>query len=151
MSERKSKRSMGLDIGDARIGVALSDPLGMFAQPFQSVTRLPAGRRSDQRAADEIAQLIQTNLVETLVVGLPIELSGVCGTQASKVKKFQAVLNDSITAAGLSIRVEFVDERYSTREAEFITQGSKLKNKDRREAHDRVAAAVILQRFLERI
>lgn len=136
---------MALDVGDARIGVAISDPLGLTAQPFCSIER--KGKKQELHA---LLQLINEQQIGTVVVGLPLELSGAVGEQAKKVESFVERFKQALTSNhDLSqVRVEFWDERLTTVEAERIIAGRNLKNKERRRALDRTAAALILQSYL---
>lgn len=134
---------MALDVGDARIGVAVSDPLRMFAQPLTTITR-----KKDQNTAAEIAALMVEQKVSVLVVGLPSELSGSRGEQAAKVEAFIEKLRRAIGKTALNARIEFWDERLTTVQAQRVIAGSKLKNRERDAALDRVSAAIILEGYL---
>ena len=139
-----SGRVMGLDVGDVRIGVALSDPLGLTAQPHTSIDS------EDGRSILAVIRIILEREVGKIVVGLPIELSGELGPQAQKVKLFSEQLQAALfrRAELKHIRVELWDERLTTAQAKRILEGSALKNKDRSSALDRVSAAIILQSYL---
>ncbi len=101
-------RIMGLDVGDKRIGVALSDPLGWTAQPHSVLLR------NDQaRDFAHLARLCAENQIEKIVVGLPLNMNGTIGPRAELVQGFAAQLS-SFTG----IEVEFWDERLSTKSAE---------------------------------
>lgn len=136
---------MGLDVGDARIGVALSDPLGMFAQPAASVLR------KSHEEYRQIADLAVREGVVRVIVGLPYELDGAVGPQAQKVLKFQKKLAQEFSREESLRAVEFVlwDERLTSRQAERIIQDRKLRNAERRAAVDRVSAAIILESYLQ--
>ena len=137
-------RIIGLDVGDARIGVAISDPLGMFAQPFDTFER-------DKQIFGNISQLVESQQVELIVVGLPYELDGSIGPQAEKVKKFAAQLQNSLNRqiSEKSIEVIFWDERLTSVQAESSVIGSKLKNEQRSAMVDKVAASIILQSYMD--
>ena len=134
----RRKRAMALDVGDARIGLALSDPLGLSAQPLSTLERSGS-------SAEEIAELAKQNDVSTLVVGLPKTLDGEIGEQAQKVLKFKEELQNCVDE---DVQIVEWDERLTTVEASRIIQGSKLKNKKRRQALDRISAAIILESYL---
>lgn len=130
-------RLLGLDIGEKRIGVALSDELGMIASPL--ITINAAGD-----VVRELRDLIEKYSVRALIVGLPIGLSGREGPQAKRVRTVADAL-----AAELDIAVVYSDERLSSSVAEsaLIRQGTR---RDKRKQHiDAMAAAVILQGFLD--
>ena len=135
---------MALDVGDRRIGVALSDPTGLLATPLTAVDRLDA-RPSE---FDEIISLAQENDVEAIIVGMPVTLAGRLGHQARQVRDFISELSDR---TGLPI--ETVDERYSTVQAQRMLNESKRRpSKDRNQDRghlDASAAAVFLQSYLD--
>ena len=134
----KLERVLGLDPGERRIGVALSDPLGIIAQPHIVL---------DQRKTDAVAAIrdICTEYeVKTVVVGLPVSLSGVEGTAAEKAR----VLGERVAAA-TGCEIVFFDERFTTVQAEAaLIEGGVRRNK-RRATIDKVAAAVMLQGYLD--
>jgi len=131
-------RIMGLDYGTRRIGVAMSDALHLIAQPH---TVLDA--ESDQLAA-EFRRLVDDNEVELIVVGLPVNLAGEETASAEGARRLAARVNE-ITGC----RVEMADERYTTKTAEQTLIGAKVRRRRRKEVVDKVAAAVMLQTFLD--
>lgn len=137
-------RTLALDVGDARIGVAMSDPLGNFAQPWASVDNSP------KAAFKEIIAIVRENNVFTVVCGLPIELDGGEGPQAEKVRKFGTKL-ENIFRSNKDLhhcKLVYWDERFTSTAADRVLIGSKLKDSDRRAARDRVSAALILESYL---
>jgi len=128
---------LGVDVGDARIGVARSDPSGVVATPVETV---PAGEAATERI---LAIAAEESAVE-LVVGLPRSLSGGEGPAAGKARGFAATL-----AAATSLPVRLVDERLSTVSAESVLREQGRKGRKRRQVVDQVAAVVILQNALE--
>ena len=131
---------MGMDIGDRWIGVALSDPSGRLASPFTIL------RRSDDTAdLEAINGIIAENRVGMVIAGLPRMLDGSIGRQAEKVNTFIDKLRD-----GLTVEVLVRDEWLTTVSARRIMQetGGK-KAKQRRD--DAIAAAVLLQAFLDEL
>jgi putative holliday junction resolvase len=133
-------RSLGLDLGDKRIGAALSDPLGMLASPL-----LVFEHQSDDADIAYISQLVKQYRVEHIIVGLPQSMDGTIGPQAEKVKKFMEKLVQQS-----AVPVEFRDERLTTVTAKRMLQeaGTKKANKNKRIEYDAAAAAVILQSYL---
>lgn len=129
---------LGLDVGDTRIGVALSDALGIAAHPLCTLTR--KNRRVDLIA---ISDLVSIHKVECIVIGLPISLDGSIGTQAEKVQKFAERLKHVI-----DIPIEFQDERFTTAEAEEILRELNKDTKTQKELIDEVAAVIILKDYL---
>ena len=129
---------LGLDVGDTRIGVALSDALGIAAHPLCTLTR--KNRKVDLIA---ISDLVSIHKVECIVIGLPISLDGSIGTQAEKVQKFAERLKHVI-----DIPIEFQDERFTTAEAEEILRELNKDTKAQKELIDEVAAVIILRDYL---
>jgi len=133
-------RSLGLDIGDKRIGVALSDALGILASPL-----LIFEHTSDQADITAILDLVKKHSVECIIVGIPRSLNGTLGRQAEKVSAFTEIL------IGKSpVPVQFRDERLTTVTAKDLHEESSGKKSTRTKKieYDAMAAAVILQSFL---
>jgi putative Holliday junction resolvase len=131
-------RILCLDVGDKRIGIALSDPLGFTAQPQGYYTRVGYG--PDVR---HIAGLVERHGVGLVLCGLPRNMDGSAGGQAEKVKAFAAQLEQ----AGLA--VAFWDERLSSVSAERVLIQGGVRRADRRGKTDSLAAAIILQAYLD--
>jgi putative holliday junction resolvase len=130
---------MGLDIGDSRIGIALSDPLGIIATPLTIINR------ADERAAiNKIVDIIQDKKVVTIIAGLPLNMDGSRGNQAKKTASFVAELS-----CYTDIPVEYRDERLSTVSARELIKG--IRKTTRKTRYDAAAAALILQSYLDEI
>lgn len=129
---------LGLDVGDIRIGVALSDELGVGAHPLCTLTR--KNRKVDLIA---ISDLVSIHKVERVIIGLPISLDGSIGPQAEKVQKFAKRLGSVI-----DIPIEFQDERFTTAEAEDILRELNKDIEEQKELIDEVAAVIILTDYL---
>jgi putative Holliday junction resolvase len=132
-------RILGLDIGDRRVGVAVSDPEEVIASPLTVITR-----DSDSGTIDAIVRLVGQYDVKRIVVGLPYSLDGSLGIQASKVKDFVDELSQS-TSAGIELR----DERLSTMAVERLLRGAGNKKAREKSRLDAAAAAYILQGYLD--
>ncbi len=132
-------RCLALDVGDKRIGVAISDVKGWLARPLEVIPRRP-GPASFLR----IAQIVAENDIELIVVGLPLLPDGSEGKQVLSTRAYVAGL-----AAYVNVPIVFWDERGSTRQADqFLLEGGS-KRRRRRAVSDMVAAAVILQEYLD--
>ena len=132
-------RVLGLDVGDKRIGVALSDETRLIASPYcviQSVGWGPDSRK--------IADIMRETGAELIVSGLPYNMDGSLGFQAKKVQDFLKVVE------GLGFRVEWIDERLTTVSAQNALIEGGMRREDRRNHVDKVAAAVILQTWLDK-
>ncbi len=131
-------RVLALDVGDARIGVAVSDPSRTIAQPLDVYRRVGYGPDSAY-----FARLADERQATQLVLGLPLNMDGSEGFQAQKVRAF----GDVLTRAGLP--VTYQDERMTTQSAERVLLEGDMRRADRRQTVDKIAAAVILQQWLE--
>lgn len=115
----------------------MSDPAGITAQPLETVPR-------DDRTTDRIAELAREAGAERLVVGLPLRMDGTEGKQVELVRDFAESL-----AARLEVPLEYVDERLTTREAEAVLVQGGVKRGRKKEASDRLAAALILRTYMD--
>ncbi len=133
-------RALGIDLGSKRIGVATSDRSGTIATPLTTVLR------SGERAADhrKIAEIVHEEEAECIVVGLPLTLSGDHGTAASA-----AVTEADQLASVVGVPVYLHDERFTTKTAHDVLMANKMKAQARRRVVDKVAAAVMLQSWLD--
>jgi len=132
-----SKRVLALDVGDVRIGVAVSDESRIIAQPLEVYRRV--GYTPDCRYVKELCQRYDTDLV---LLGLPLNMDGSRGPQAQKAMAFGQVLAD----AGLT--VFYQDERMTTVTAERVLIGGNVRREDRKNYVDKLAAAVILEQWI---
>lgn len=136
------KRIIGVDYGTRRIGIAISDPLGITARGLESIPN----RDGDNSAAlARLIELVKEYEVETLVFGLPKRSDGKPSESEAKTRAFAELL-----AANCSCQIHFLDERFTTRIAHQILNASSIKGARRkREVVDQVAAEVILKDYLE--
>lgn len=132
-------RVLGIDFGEQRIGLALSDAEGRWALPYATIER-----QTDRRAAYRIADLARREGVELLVLGEPLGLDGRAGDAASRVRRFGERLT---RATGLPIR--WVDEALTTVEATERLRAAGLDHRKDRERRDAVAAQILLQEALD--
>ncbi|MCS7260163.1 MAG: Holliday junction resolvase RuvX [Anaerolineae bacterium] len=127
---------IALDVGERRIGVAVSDPSGTLATPHGIIER-----RSRSQDFATIAELVRRLGAQRVIVGLPISLDGTIGPQARRVMRYAQAL-----ARALSVPIEMVDERYSTALAQALLSEAGRRT---RAQLDAAAAAVILQEYLD--
>ncbi len=139
-------RFLGLDVGERRIGVAISDPNGQVAVPLRTLQVT-----TQEAAVEEISKLAAAEAVEGVVVGLPLRLDGGVGAQAESVQAFVRLL-----VPALSVPVTLWDERLSTVQAEqLLRRETRARPGGRRapgknaEEKDALAAAIILQGYLD--
>ena len=139
-------RIMALDIGDKTVGVAVSDALLISANGITTIERV--GARKDTTKVLELADEYE---VTTIVAGLPLMLSGEDSPQTQKVRDFVELLKNKIRSTGRKIKVEFQDERFTTKIAENVLIEADMSRKKRKEIIDRQAAVVILQSYLDKL
>ena len=130
-------RVIALDVGDVRIGVAVSDPTGTIAQPLEVYKRVGFG--PDSRYVLGLCERFETQQV---LLGLPLNMDGSLGPQAQKAQAFGNVLAEK------GLIVFYQDERMTTVTAEQVLIGGNVRREDRRLYVDKLAAAVILEQWL---
>ena len=133
------RRILGLDVGERRIGVALSDPLGLTAGPLTVLKR-----RTLEADLEELQRLVIRHDVGTIIVGLPLTMRGERGPQAQRVTAFGETVSKR-----LNVPVTFIDERLTTVQGERALLEMDTSRRRRKQVIDQVAAQLILQQFLE--
>jgi len=140
---RDMDKILGLDYGDSRTGVAISDALGWTAQPLDTIDM----KIGAQKVKTQICELISTHKIKTVVVGFPLNMNGSVGPRAEKTAEFILSLEVETKGAG----VEFVkwDERLTTVIANRTMHELGIKTKNKRGLVDKIAAVQILQSYLD--
>ena len=133
-----NKRIVALDVGDRRIGIAVSDALGITAQPIETYTRVGYG--PDVRRILEICSQYET---DQILCGLPRNMDGTQGFQVEKVRQFAEKLEEQ------GLVVSYYDERMTTMLAESALLEANMRRDDRKKKVDMVAAVMILQSYLD--
>ena len=133
-------RIMGLDVGDKTIGVALSDPLFVTAQPFETIRRTKA--KAD---IDRIEKIVKEKDINQIVVGLPKNMNNTMGPQSMKVISFVDLLKKRF-----EIEILYEDERLTTVQSEGVLIDMNVRRENRKKQIDNIAASFILQSFLDR-
>ena len=132
-------RVLGIDYGDSRIGLAMSDPLKIIASPFKTIRN-----EGNEKCLQVFQSLIKEKDVEAIVVGLPIGLKGQETVQTKKVRKFANLLY------ALKLPIHLEDERLSSVSAEKSMIQQNIKTGHNKGLIDQRAAAIILQQFLDK-
>ncbi len=138
-SGREHRRILALDVGAKRIGVAVSDALGITAQGLETIQR--QNKRCDLEA---LGRVLEKYDIREIVVGLPLRLSGAEGTQSEKMRRFADDLREHF-----GVTVHLWDERWTSTEANRLLRETDLSIKKRGQAVDRMAAVLILQSWME--
>ncbi len=131
--------ALGLDVGGKRIGVAGCDGLGLMATGITTIWR-----SSFDRDLAQLTEIITDRHVEMLVLGLPYTMDGKIGSQAKQVQKFGRRVN-----AALGLPIEYIDERLTSYAAEEMMKTANISVSQNKATIDRIAAAVILQQWLD--
>jgi len=132
-------RILALDLGKKRIGLALSDELGITAQGLPTLER-----RNKRLDFAVLSAVIRDNHVQQIVVGLPLRMSGEKGRQADWVRAFAEELKGHV-----DVPIELRDERWTSKQAERVLMGSGIRHEDRKPAIDRLSAVILLQDYLD--
>jgi putative Holliday junction resolvase len=138
VSDPVSGRILALDVGRKRIGLALSDPLGITAQGIETLQR-----KNNRDDIARLASLAHDRGVTLLLLGLPLHMSGDESRQAAYVREFGAKLHHAT-----GIDVQYWDERLTTVEAERVLRSSGIGPEKRKQAVDQLAAVILLESFL---
>ncbi len=133
---------LGIDLGTARVGVALSDPQGTLATPLTTLPRAAETMR-------QITDLVRAHDATEVVVGLPRSLSGGLGPAAQQASAFATALASHLTDTGAAVSVRLIDERLTTVSAERVLRERGRNRARRRAVVDQAAAVVILQHALD--
>lgn len=133
-------RIMGLDVGDRRIGVAISDPLGWTAQGITTIVR----QEGSSKDIEEIKKLINDYQVEKIVIGLPKNMNNTLGPRSEIVMEYAKNLEKEC-----DIKIDFFDERLTTVAAERTLLEADMSRKKRKGVIDKLAAVYILQSYLD--
>jgi putative Holliday junction resolvase len=129
---------LGLDIGKKRIGIAMSDIMGLIAHPVETISREP-----ENAAIEKIKKLCKDNSIKKIVAGLPKNMNNTIGEQAQDCIKFADKLKDEY-------EIIFEDERLTSRQAEFILAQTGHKYTKDKQLVDLKSACLILQQYLDR-
>lgn len=129
-------RILGIDYGEKRVGVALSDPLGMIAQPYCVISHF----NDDLKVITKLQEIILEKKVTNIVLGIPYNMNGSTGFQAERVLEFGQLLTNSC-----HIEIIYEDERETSKQVKQLLKTLKVK----KEVIDDRAAAIILQNYLD--
>lgn len=139
---KPSGRYLAIDYGSVRVGLALSDPLGMIASGYKTLSHKG---KDKMELAEEIRQIVEAEGVTTILLGLPRRTDGKLGEKELEVREFAQVLE---TTTGF--KPVFLDERYTTTLAHRYMQTLGVKQAKKRDIVDQIAAEILLQDFLNR-
>ena len=138
-------RTLGIDLGEKRTGVAVTDPTGTLAGGVELVEADGMGE-----LGKSIMALAEKYGVFEIVLGYPVNMNGTIGESAKKAEKFKTRLEGLIKQKGLEIEVALFDERLSSALAHVYMNGSGTKAKDRKKKVDMLSAQIILQNYIDK-
>ncbi len=130
---------LGIDYGDRRIGLAISDPLGIIASPLMTYEK-----KDDKKDLEFFSQLVTDKNISKIVIGLPINMDGTEGDRAMMVREFAQSLSP------LGVEIIFKDERLSSVSANRVLDEAKMHWSKRKKVVDTIAAQIILQSYLDK-
>ena len=133
-------RKLGIDYGDVRFGLAISDPMGIIASPLEVYTR-----KNTDADFEYLARIIKEKEVDTAVIGLPVNMDGTKGVRAEKSLAFGENLQ-KFTA----VKIDYIDERLSTVSAEKALIEGNMRREKRKDVIDKIAAQIFLQNYLDK-
>ncbi len=133
-------RYMGLDLGTKTIGVALSDPMHMFASAYKTIKRT-----NIDEDIKELIEIIKTENVSKIIIGMPYNMNNTVGPSGQRVLSFVDLLKKSVDN-----EIIYIDERLSTVSAERVLIETKVRRENRKKHIDKLAATFILQTYLDR-
>ena len=134
----------GVDYGTVRIGIAVSDADRILASPYETYIRKSPDRNAQEKEAQYFRQLVSEERITRFVLGLPLHLSGDLSEKAKEVLRFGRWLTQTT-----GIEVDYMDERYTSVEAERLLREAGLTDKKRKERRDKLAAQILLSAYLE--
>lgn len=134
-------RIMAIDVGEVRIGIALTDPLRMIASPYDVYVR-----KHTEEDIDYFINLIKNKKVSELIIGLPKHLDGNEGQTAKKIREFAERL-----AQKSNIDIIFQDERFTSKSADQFLISNNMRRSKRKNVIDKMAAQIILQNYLDKM
>jgi putative Holliday junction resolvase len=144
-------RTLALDVGDRRIGLAITDPLGLTAQPLFTLHRAGSGASGLRTDVKAVARFIRQHKVEVVVIGNPLHADGSASSQSAKAQAFAAALKEAQPA----LQHHLLDERLTTHDAHALLdeagrgrRSDRAGRLDRQEVIDQVAATLLLEAFL---
>ena len=132
---------MALDVGDVRIGIAVSDLMGIIANPLETYTR----KGNLATDTEYIVKLAKEKEVSLIISGLPLGLKGQENEQTAKTREFIDKLKEIC-----DVPIEYLDERFTTLSAERVLIEGNVRRENRKKVIDKVAATIILQNYLDR-
>lgn len=146
--QSKNLKLMGIDLGDASIGIAFSDDLGLTAQSYETYRR-----SSKKKDVDYLVDLACERKIKKIIVGLPLLMNGDLGAQAQKTLDFVKSLEKKLKYTDRleeEILVELQDERLTSKFADVLMKEADLSRKERAQKIDKLAAAMILQTYMDK-
>ncbi len=137
-------KHLSIDLGDVRIGLAMSDSMGIIANGLETYQR-----KFIYKDVEYIAKIAMDNNVKCVVMGLPINMNGTSGERVEKAKEFANLLDEKFKENNYECKIDYQDERLTTVTSERVLIEAGVRRENRKKVIDKVAATIILQTYLD--
>ena len=137
-------KHLSIDLGDVRIGLAMSDSMGIIANGLETYQR-----KFIYKDVEYIAKIAMDNNVKCVVMGLPINMNGTSGERVDKAKEFAGLLDQKFKELNYECKIDYQDERLTTVTSERVLIEAGVRRENRKKVIDKVAATIILQTYLD--
>lgn len=137
-------KHLSIDLGDVRIGLAMSDSMGIIANGLETYQR-----KFIYKDVEYIVKIAMDNNVKCVVMGLPMNMDGTSGERVEKVKEFAKLIEDKFKELNYDCKIDFQDERLTTVTSERVLIDAGVRRENRKKVIDKMAATIILQTYLD--
>ena len=137
-------KHLSIDLGDVRIGLAMSDSMGIIANGLETYQR-----KFIYKDVEYIVKIAMDNNVKCVVMGLPMNMDGTSGERVEKAKEFAKLIEDKFKELNYACKIDFQDERLTTVTSERVLIDAGVRRENRKKVIDKMAATIILQTYLD--
>ncbi len=137
-------KHLSIDLGDVRIGLAMSDSMGIIANGLETYQR-----KFIYKDVEYIVKIAMDNNVKCVVMGLPMNMDGTSGERVEKAKEFAKLIEDKFKELNYDCKIDFQDERLTTVTSERVLIDAGVRRENRKKVIDKMAATIILQTYLD--
>ncbi len=137
-------KHLSIDLGDVRIGLAMSDSMGIIANGLETYQR-----KFIYKDVEYIVKIAMDNNVKCVVMGLPMNMDGTSGERVEKAKEFAKLMEDKFKELNYECKIDFQDERLTTVTSERVLIDAGVRRENRKKVIDKMAATIILQTYLD--
>lgn len=137
-------KCMSIDLGEVRIGIAVSDSMGIIANGLETYNR-----KNLNQDVDYMVKVIKDYNIKCCVLGLPINMNGTEGPRVEKSREFASLIEDKLKEQNIDCKIDYQDERLTTVSSERVLIESGMRRDKRKTVIDKIAATIILQTYLD--